>query len=47
MHFTFETVVYVGAIGLVAIGALGLVLCNHLFRMLLALGIAESGPICC
>lgn len=43
IHFTFETVVYVGAIGLVAIGALGLVLCDHLFRMLLALGIAESG----
>lgn len=43
IHFTLETVVYAGAIGLVAIGALGLVLCNHLFRMLLALGIAESG----
>jgi multisubunit Na+/H+ antiporter MnhC subunit len=38
-----ETLVYVGAIGLVAIGALGLALSNHLFRMLLALGIAESG----
>jgi multisubunit Na+/H+ antiporter MnhC subunit len=38
-----ETLVYVGAIGLVAIGGLGLVLSNHLFRMLLALGMAESG----
>lgn len=38
-----QSVIYVGAIGLVAIGALGLVLSRHLFRMLLALGIAESG----
>ena len=38
-----ETLVYVGAIGLVAIGGLGLVLSSHLFRMLLALGMAESG----
>jgi multisubunit Na+/H+ antiporter MnhC subunit len=38
-----EGVIYAGAIGLVAIGALGLVLCSHLFRMLLALEIAESG----
>lgn len=41
--FTVETVVYAGAIGLVVIGALGLVLCRHLFRMLLALVLAESG----
>jgi multisubunit Na+/H+ antiporter MnhC subunit len=40
---TLEMVLYVGAIGLVAIGAVGLVMCNHLFRMLLALVIAEAG----
>lgn len=39
----FETIVYAGAIGLVAIGSLGLVLSRHLFRMLLALVLAESG----
>lgn len=41
--FTLETVLYTGAIGLVVIGTLGLVMCNHLFRMLLALVLAESG----
>lgn len=41
--FTLETVLYVGAIGLVAIGAVGLVMSNHLFRMVLALVIAEAG----
>jgi len=39
----FETLVYVGAVGLVAIGGLGLAFSNNLFRMLLALGIAEAG----
>lgn len=43
IELTLETVLYAGAIGLLAIGALGLVLCRHLFRMLLALVIAESG----
>ena len=43
IDFSVESVVYAGAIGLVAIGAVGLVMCNHLFRMLLALEIAESG----
>lgn len=41
--FDVVTILYVGAIGLVAIGAVGLVMSNHLFRMLLALVIAESG----
>ena len=40
---TLEMVLYGGAIGLVAIGAVGLVMSNHLFRMLLALVIAEAG----
>ena len=39
----FVTALYVGAVGLLAIGALGLVICNNLFRMLLALGLAETG----
>ena len=41
--FTLETVLYSGAIGLVAIGTVGLVMCNHLFRMVLALVVAEAG----
>ncbi len=41
--WSLETVSYAGAIGLVVIGGLGLVICNHLFRMLLALAMAESG----
>jgi multicomponent Na+:H+ antiporter subunit C len=41
--FSTETVLYVGAIGLVVIGVVGLVIGNHLFRMLLALAIAEAG----
>jgi multisubunit Na+/H+ antiporter MnhC subunit len=40
---SFEAVLYTGAIGLLAIGAAGLVISNHLFRMLLALVIAEAG----
>jgi len=36
-------VFFVGAIGLSAIGIAGLVLSNHLFRMVLALAIAEAG----
>ncbi len=39
----FVTIQYVGAIGLLAIGSLGMVVCNNLFRMLLALGLAEAG----
>jgi multisubunit Na+/H+ antiporter MnhC subunit len=40
---SLETVLYAGAIGLLAIGAAGMVLSNHLFRMLLALVIMEAG----
>jgi multisubunit Na+/H+ antiporter MnhC subunit len=36
-------VFFVGAVGLSAIGIGGLVLSNHLFRMVLALAIAEAG----
>jgi len=36
-------VFFIGAIGLSAIGIAGLVLSNHLFRMVLALAIAEAG----
>jgi len=43
MPFTIEMVLYAGAIGLVVIGAGGLVGSRNLLRMLLALGIAESG----
>jgi multisubunit Na+/H+ antiporter MnhC subunit len=43
MQLTPELVLLVGAIGLVSIGAVGLVMSSHLFRMLLALVIAESG----
>lgn len=38
-----ELVLYTGAIGLMVIGAAGLAMSGHLFRMLLALVIAESG----
>jgi multisubunit Na+/H+ antiporter MnhC subunit len=41
--FSLESVLYTGAIGLVVIGALGLVLSNHLLRMVLALSVAEAG----
>ncbi len=43
MALDLETVLYSGAIGLVVIGVTGLVLSNHLFRMVLALGIAGAG----
>lgn len=36
-------VFFIGAIGLSAIGIAGMVLSNHLFRMVLALAIAEAG----
>jgi multisubunit Na+/H+ antiporter MnhC subunit len=41
--FGFETVMYIGAFGLLAIGAAGLVMSSNLFRMVLALVIAEAG----
>jgi multisubunit Na+/H+ antiporter MnhC subunit len=34
---------YAGAIGLLAIGIAGVLLCHHVFRVVLALGIAEAG----
>jgi multisubunit Na+/H+ antiporter MnhC subunit len=37
------TILYVCAIGLLAIGAVGLVAANNLFRMVLALVLAEAG----
>lgn len=41
--FGFETILYGGAVGLLAIGAVGMVMSNNLFRMVLALVIAEAG----
>lgn len=40
---SLETILYAGAIGLVVIGACGLVLSTHLLRMVLALAVAEAG----
>jgi multisubunit Na+/H+ antiporter MnhC subunit len=43
MSTTIGLVFFGGAIGLSAIGIAGIVLSNHLFRMVLALAIAEAG----
>ena len=43
IELNFVTILYVGAIGLLIIGAAGLVVCNNLFRMVLALVLAEAG----
>jgi len=43
IELNFVTILYVGAIGLLLIGAAGLVMCNNLFRMVLALVLAEAG----
>ncbi len=43
MALSVETILYAGAIGLVVIGAAGLVMSHHLFRMVLALVVAEAG----
>ena len=40
---SLQAVLYTGAVGLLVIGAAGMVLSNHLFRMLLALVIMEAG----
>ncbi|MES9990992.1 MAG: sodium:proton antiporter [Candidatus Thiodiazotropha sp.] len=40
---TPELILYVTAIGLIAIGLAGVVISSHLFRMVLALVIAEAG----
>ncbi len=37
------SILYFGAVGLIGIGVAGLLLSNHLFRMVLALVIAEAG----
>ncbi len=43
MGSPMEIVLYVGAFGLLALGAAGLVMSNNLLRMILALVIAEAG----
>lgn len=43
MNELVTVLLYVGAIGLLAIGIAGVVLSRHLFRIVLALSIAESG----
>ncbi|MBL3527883.1 MAG: NADH-quinone oxidoreductase subunit K [gamma proteobacterium endosymbiont of Lamellibrachia anaximandri] len=43
MPIEIGTVLYAGAIGLVVIGIAGIVLSHHLFRIILALVIAEAG----
>jgi len=43
IHLDYVTILYVGAIGLLAIGAAGLVICNNFFRILLALVVLEAG----
>jgi multisubunit Na+/H+ antiporter MnhC subunit len=43
IDLSFVVILYVGAIGLLAIGAAGMVVSNNLFRMLLALVLAEAG----
>jgi multicomponent Na+:H+ antiporter subunit C len=42
-YLSFESILYTGAIGLIVIGTLGMVMSSHLFRMVLALAIAEAG----
>lgn len=43
MNEMVTVLLYVGAIGLIAIGIAGVVLSRHLFRIVLALSIAEAG----
>ncbi len=43
MQSTFEIILAGGAFGLIVIGVLGLVISSNLFRMVLALVIAEAG----
>lgn len=42
-YLNFETICYACAIGLIGIGLLGMITSTHLFRMVLALAIAEAG----
>jgi multisubunit Na+/H+ antiporter MnhC subunit len=43
IELDFITILYVGAVGLFVIGALGLVICNNYFRMLLSLVLVQAG----
>jgi len=43
MAVAVDELILMGAIGLVAIGIIGMMLSRHLFRVLLALAIAEAG----
>jgi multicomponent Na+:H+ antiporter subunit C len=43
MILSLDMILYTGAIGLIVIGFAGLVLSRHLFRIILALVIAEAG----
>ena len=43
MTTSIGVIVFIGAIGLSTIGIAGILLSNHLFRMVLALAIAEAG----
>jgi multisubunit Na+/H+ antiporter MnhC subunit len=38
-----ETILYLGAVGLIVIGVFGVVVSTHLLRMVLALAVAETG----
>lgn len=42
-YLVFENIVAACAIGLIGIGLAGLLVTRHLFRMVLALGVAEAG----
>lgn len=43
LDLSLDFVLYTGAFGLIVIGAAGIVLARHLFRVILALAIAEAG----
>ncbi|MBU1191753.1 MAG: NADH-quinone oxidoreductase subunit K [Gammaproteobacteria bacterium] len=43
LEITLDLILYTGAFGLIVIGAAGIVLAHHLFRVILALAIAEAG----
>ncbi len=43
MPIPLDTLFFAGALGLVAIGVVGMLVSRHLFRVLLCLGLAEAG----
>ncbi len=43
MVFDLQWILYTGAIGLIAIGLVGIIWSRHLFRIILSLAIAEAG----